>query len=39
VKVKKKQKKLCELDELKNLDAVYSADSFRAIGTENMLQR
>ena len=26
-------KKLCELDELRNLDAVYSADSFRAIGT------
>ena len=28
-----KAKRLCELDELKNLDAVYSADSFRAIGT------
>ena len=28
-----KAKKLCELDELKNLDAIYSADSFRAIGT------
>ena len=26
-------KKLCELDELSNLDAVYSSDSFRAIGT------
>ena len=26
-------KKLCELDELRNLDAVYAADSFRAIGT------
>ena len=26
-------KNLCELDELRNLDAVYSADSFRAIGT------
>lgn len=28
-----KAKKLCKLDELNNLDAVYSADSFRAIGT------
>ena len=28
-----KAKKLCEIDELKDLDAVYSADSFRAIGT------
>ena len=28
-----KAKKLCELDELKNLDAIYAADSFRAIGT------
>lgn len=26
-------KKLCKLDELNNLDAVYAADSFRAIGT------
>ena len=26
-------KKLCEFDELRNLDAVYAADSFRAIGT------
>ena len=26
-------KKLCNIDELKHLDAVYSADSFRAIGT------
>lgn len=28
-----KAKKLCNIDELKHLDAVYSADSFRAIGT------
>ena len=28
-----KAKNLCELDELKHLDSVYSADSFRAIGT------
>ena len=28
-----KAKKLCKIDELKDLDAVYSADSFRAIGT------
>ena len=28
-----KAKKLCKTDELKDLDAVYSADSFRAIGT------
>ena len=28
-----KAKKLCKIDELKHLDAVYSADSFRAIGT------
>ena len=26
-------KKLCNIDELKHLDALYSADSFRAIGT------
>lgn len=26
-------KKLCDVDELKQLDAIYSADSFRAIGT------
>ena len=26
-------KKLCEIEELKHLDSVYSADSFRAIGT------
>lgn len=26
-------KKLCELDELKNIDEIYSSDSFRAIGT------
>lgn len=26
-------KKLCNLEELKNLDVIYSADSFRAIGT------
>lgn len=28
-----KAKKLCNIDELEHLDAVYSADSFRAIGT------
>jgi len=28
-----KAKRLCELDELKDLDSIYSADSFRAIGT------
>jgi len=28
-----KAKKLCNIDELKHLDALYSADSFRAIGT------
>ena len=28
-----KAKKLCEIEELKHLDSVYSADSFRAIGT------
>ena len=26
-------KRLCELDELKNIDEIYSSDSFRAIGT------
>lgn len=26
-------KKLCKVEELKNLDAIYSADSFRSIGT------
>lgn len=26
-------KKLCEFDELKNIDEIYSSDSFRAIGT------
>ncbi len=26
-------KKLCEIDELKNIDSVYAADSYRAIGT------
>ncbi len=28
-----KAKKLCDINELKDLDAVYSADSYRAIGT------
>ena len=28
-----KAKKLCDINEIKDLDAVYSADSFRAIGT------
>lgn len=28
-----KAKKLCNIDELKHIDAIYSADSFRAIGT------
>ena len=28
-----KAKKLCELEELKNLDVIYAADSYRAIGT------
>ena len=30
-------KKLCNIDELKHLDALYSADSFRAIGTAKYL--
>lgn len=32
-KGEEKAKRLCELDELKDLDSIYSADSFRAIGT------
>ena len=31
--VEEKAKKLCELEELKNLDVIYAADSYRAIGT------
>ena len=32
-KGEEKAKELCKLKELKNLDAIYAADSFRAIGT------
>ena len=28
-----KAKKLCDIEEFKDIDAIYSADSFRAIGT------